>query len=82
MERGIKKSGKRDGARGKERATRDSENGGRMKAGKKIGGAEEGARESSLARCERIFEYDYTARVNRVAFANEQRATQEMHLSA
>lgn len=32
---------------------------------KKIGGAEEGAREGSLARQERIFEYDYTARVNR-----------------
>lgn len=48
----------------------------------KIGGAEEAARESSLARRERIFEYNYTARVNRVAFANEQRATQEMHLSA
>lgn len=84
MERGIKKSRVKEKTRERKSdgETRGGgEEGGRTKAGKKIGGAEEGAREDSLARQERIFEY-YTARVNRVPSANEQRATQETHLPA
>lgn len=50
-----------------ERRRRDASQQGGQKgeSGEKIGEAEEGTRESSLTRQERIFEYDYTARVNR-----------------
>lgn len=46
-----------------DREARGSKGGRKGESGEKIGEAEEGTRESS--RQERIFEYDYTARVNR-----------------